>query len=193
MMKIDSISSETIYQARVFSLCRESVILPNGVEASLDIIHHPGAAAIVPLLPGNQVVMIRQYRHAIRQFLWEIPAGTLNPGEDPIECARRELVEEAGYRANHFEKLIEVFTAPGYSDEKIHIFLATDLEPAIQDLDQEEIIEVAQMPLERTLDMIGEGAIQNGMTIVGLSLLWKRSLGASPACRRNHPVASSKR
>ncbi len=159
---------ETIYEARVFRLCRETVTLPGGVKTTLDVIHHPGSSAIVPLLHENQVVMIKQYRHSLRDFIWEIPAGTLDPGEDPLECARRELIEEVGYRAKKFKKLGEIIAAPGYCDEKIHLYLATELEPASQSLDHDEVVEVVHLPLEETLHMIRDGRIQDAMTIIGL-------------------------
>ncbi len=167
----DPEKTETIYQARVFRLCRETVKLPNGVSATLDIIHHPGSSAIVPLLPDGRVVMTRQYRQPLRDFLWEIPAGTLNPGEDPLECAKRELVEEVGYQARQLAKLAEIITAPGYCDERVHIYLATELEPASQNLDSDEVLEVAHVPLDETLLMIRDGRIRDAMTIVGLLLV----------------------
>lgn len=167
-MSSDPEKVETIYQSRVFRLCRETVTLPNGVTTTLDVIHHPGSSAIVPLLPDDQVVMIKQYRQSLRQFLWEIPAGTLDPGENPLECARRELIEEAGYQANHFEKLTEIVPAPGYTDERIHIFLATDLAPVPQNLDKDEVLEVALLPLDETLAMIRDGRIQDALTVIGI-------------------------
>ncbi|NIS72515.1 MAG: NUDIX domain-containing protein [Proteobacteria bacterium] len=167
----DPEKTETIHETRVFRLCRETVILPNGVLATLDIIHHPGSSAIVPLLPDNRVVMTRQYRQSLRDSLWEIPAGTLNPGEDPLECAKRELVEEVGYEASQLTKLLEIITAPGYCDERVHIYLATGLEPAAQNLDQDEVLEVTLLSLDETLLMIRDGRIQDAMTIVALLLV----------------------
>jgi ADP-ribose pyrophosphatase len=173
------IKSETIYEARVFRLCRETVALPNGVTTTVDVIHHPGSCAIVPILPDDRVIMTKQYRHSLRAFLWEIPAGTL----DPLVCARRELMEEAGYRAKRLEKLTEIITAPGYCDERITIFLATGLEPVPQNLDQDEVLEVVPLPLCKTLDMIKEGAIQDAMSIIGLFLVWthRQTLSAAGA------------
>jgi ADP-ribose pyrophosphatase len=165
---------ETIYDSRVFRLCREEVTLPNGITTSLDVIRHPGSSAIVPLFPDNQVVMIRQYRHSVRTFLWEIPAGTRDTGEDPLECAQRELIEEAGYRANRFEKLTEILPAPGYTDERIHIFLARGLEPVPQNLDRDEVLEVHRISLRETPGMIGDGRIQDALTIIGLLLVSMR-------------------
>ena len=107
----------------------------------------------------------------IEEFLWEIPAGTLNPGEDPLECARRELMEEAGYRASRFEKLTEILPAPGYTDERIHIFSATDLERVPQNLDTDEVLEVACLSLDEALAMIRDGRIQDALTVIGLFLI----------------------
>jgi len=162
---------KTIHQGRVFRLCRERVTLPNGIQADFDVIHHPGSSAIVPLLPNDQVVMVKQYRQSIGEFLWEIPAGTLDPEEDPLECARRELIEEAGYRAAHWEKLIEILPAPGYTDERIHLFSARDLQPAPQNLDKDEVLEVVRLSRGETLSMIRDGRIQDALTIIGLFLV----------------------
>jgi ADP-ribose pyrophosphatase len=162
---------KTIHQGRVFRLCRERVILPNGVKADFDVIHHPGSSAIVPLLSDDQVVMVKQYRQSVGKFLWEIPAGTLDPGEGPLECARRELIEETGYRAGHWEKIIEVLPAPGYTDERIHVFSASDLQPAPQNLDKDEVLEVVQLSRGETLTMIKDGRIQDALTIIGLFLV----------------------
>ena len=159
---------ETIHEGRVFRLCREHVILPGGVEADFDVIHHPGSSAIVALLPDDQVVMVKQYRQAIGEFIWEIPAGTLDPGEDPLECARRELIEETGYRAGHWEKIIEILPAPGYTDERIHLFSARDLQSAPQNLDRDEVLEVVQLSRGEALAMIQDGRIQDALTIIGL-------------------------
>jgi ADP-ribose pyrophosphatase len=171
------LEAETIYEARAFRLCRETATLPNGVTATIDLVHHPGSSAVVPLLPDNRVVMIKQYRHALRGFLWEIPAGTLDPGEDFLQCARRELIEEAGYQAEDFERITEILPAPGYSDERVQIFLARNLQPAPQRLDEDEVLEVAPLPIGETLAMVKEGRIQDAMTIIGLLLVSARLRG----------------
>jgi ADP-ribose pyrophosphatase len=157
-----------LYDGRVFRLAKERLRLPNGVMAELEVIRHPGASAIVPLLGDNTVVMIRQYRHAAGGFLWEIPAGTMNPGESPVECARRELPEEVGYQARSFQVLGEIFPVPGYSDERIHIFLATDLTRGRQKLDKDEVLDVKLIPLEKALEMVKKGEIRDAKTIIGL-------------------------
>ena len=134
-METKVLKKTQLHQGRVFALIREKITLPNGTTVDLDIIRHPGAAAMVPLSEDGSLVMIRQYRHAIGEYIWEIPAGTLNPDESPLECAKRELIEETGYSATEWEELGAIIPVPGYSDEKIHIFLAQGLRPARQDLD----------------------------------------------------------
>lgn len=164
----------TVHQGRVFSLVRERVALPNGVTMDLDMVRHPGAAAMVPLTKNNTLLMIRQYRHAVGGYIWEIPAGTLGPKETPIECAKRELAEEIGYSANSWHKLGEITPVPGYSDERIHIFCAMDLSPAAQHLDRDEIIDVHEIRLEEAVKMAERGEIGDAKTLSGLFLarLW---------------------
>jgi ADP-ribose pyrophosphatase len=169
-------SRVTLYEGRVFKLLRENVTLKNGVTVDLDIIHHPGASAMIPMSGNDNVILIKQYRHAIGNFIWEIPAGTLVPNETPLECAKRELKEETGFSANIWQKLGEITPVPGYSNERIHIFLAADLLPAEQDLDKDEILDIHEVPLGKALEMIDEGAIQDSKTISGLFMVtnWLR-------------------
>ena len=166
--------SVTLHEGRVFKLVRENVTLENGVTVDLDIIHHPGASAIVPLTENNTLLMIKQYRHATDGFIWEIPAGTLDPDETPLQCAKRELIEETGFSAKAWQKLGEITPLPGYSDERIHIFLATDLTPASQDLDEDEILHVHRVSLADAVTMVRRGEIEDAKTISGLFMtsLW---------------------
>jgi ADP-ribose pyrophosphatase len=164
--------SATLHTGRIFSLVNENYTLDNGVTSDMDFIRHPGAAAMVPMLNYQEVVLIKQYRHAIREFIWEIPAGTLDPDESPINCARRELIEEIGYSATDWHQLGTITPLPGCSDERIHIFLALDLKPAEQDLDDDEMINVYKMNLSETLQMILAGEISDGKTISGLFLAY---------------------
>jgi len=159
---------KTLHQSRVFTLISENITLSNGVTTDLVIIRHPGASAIIPITAGNRVVMIHQYRHAVGGYIWEIPAGTFNAGEAPIVCAKRELIEETGYSAGSWQKLGEIIPVPGYSDERIHMFLADDLMPAVQNLDSDEMLDVHQIRFDDAMDMIRKGEIQDSKTISGL-------------------------
>ncbi len=159
-----------LYEGRVFRMVRENVTLDNGTTADLDFIEHPGAAAIVPLQESGDVVLVRQYRHALKEYIWEIPAGTLVPGESGLECARRELIEETGYTAAAWQTLGEITPVPGYSDERIFLFLASELSPAAQALDPEEVLAVHRLTLPKALDMISAGEIRDAKSICGLLL-----------------------
>jgi ADP-ribose pyrophosphatase len=177
-------SHTTLHQGRVFSLVGENYTLENGVTTDMDFIQHPGATAMVPMLNQTEVVLIKQYRHAIREFIWEIPAGTLDPRESPINCAKRELVEEIGYSADDWHQLGTITPLPGYSDERIHIFLASDLRPAEQQLDEDEMIHVKALRFDKALKMILAGEISDGKTISGLFL-------ASQWLQKNRPKSVS--
>lgn len=164
-----------LYEGRVFRMVRENVTLDNGTTADLDFIEHPGAAAIVPLLETGEVVLVRQYRHALKEYIWEIPAGTLDAGESPPACARRELIEETGYTAATWRELGAITPVPGYSDERVFLFLASGLSPAAQALDPDEVLAVHRLPLSKALDMITTGEIRDAKSICGL-LLAQRQL-----------------
>jgi ADP-ribose pyrophosphatase len=173
--------TKNIYSGRVVTLNLESVTLPNGNTVELEIIRHPGAAAMVPLKTDGAVVLVRQYRHAAGGYIYEIPAGKLHPGEDPRECAARELEEEVGYRAERFDLLTSIFTAPGFADEVIHIYQASGLTPGRQHLDHDEVLDVIEVPLEKAISMIRDGTIQDGKTIVGLQTVYLRRHAADSA------------
>jgi ADP-ribose pyrophosphatase len=160
-----------IKKGRVFEFYTENITLPNGVNIDMEIIRHPGAAAIVPMVDDQTVLLLRQYRHAVGGFIWEIPAGTLDPQEDAGRCARRELTEETGYTARHFDKLAEITPLPAYSDERIHLFMATGLTKAAQHLDPDELLSVHPLNLNLALKMITRGEIQDAKTITGLHLV----------------------
>jgi len=168
------LSSRTIYAGRVVTLNLETVTLPNGATVELEVIHHPGAAAAVPVRDDGAVLLIRQYRHAAGGYIYEIPAGKLNPGEDPKDCAARELEEEIGLRAASLEHLVSFFTTPGFTDEVIHIYQASGFTAGRQKLDEDEVLEVVAFPLEEALAKIQEGTIRDGKTIVGLQAVYLR-------------------
>jgi ADP-ribose pyrophosphatase len=172
---------DPLHHGRVFSLFRENITLENGVTVDLDLIRHPGASAVVPVLEGKRIVLIRQYRHAVNGFIWEIPAGTLDPKESPLECAKRELTEETGFSASQWQSLAEVTPVPAYSDERIHIFLASRLTPAAQKLERDELLRVQQMGLAEAVTMIYQGFIQDCKTICGI-LLAHQALSNKGTC-----------
>ncbi|HSA61198.1 MAG TPA: NUDIX hydrolase [Nitrospiraceae bacterium] len=167
--------TKNIYKGKVVTLNVDTVLLPNGLTVELETIRHPGAAAVVPMKDSETVVLIRQFRHAAGGFIFEIPAGKLNPGEDPLSCASRELEEEVGYRASSFELLSSIFTAPGFADEVIHIYKATGLSKGRQQLDRDEVLDVIEMPLSEAVKNIEEGGIRDAKTIVGLQSVFIRS------------------
>lgn len=165
---------ETVYKGRVVTLNLETVTLPNGVSVELEVVRHPGAAAIVPLKDDRTVILIRQYRLAAGGYIYEIPAGKLHPGEDPMDCATRELEEEIGYRAGHLDKIATFFTAPGFTDEVMHLYVASNLIPGAQALDSDEVLEIVEMSLEKAMAHILDGTIRDAKTIIGLQAMYLR-------------------
>ena len=164
-----------IYKGKIVDLSVETVTLPNGATAELEIITHPGAAAVVPMLDEKTVILIRQYRHAVGGYIYEIPAGKLHPGEDPRDCAARELEEEIGYKVGVLEPLLSFMTTPGFTNEIIHIYVGKDLSPGIQDLGEDEVLEVLEVPFKKAIEQINDGTIRDGKTIIGLQTAYLRS------------------
>jgi len=160
--------SRRVYRGAFLALVTDQVELPNGRRATLDLIRHPGAAAVVPFGAEGEVLLIRQYRYAAGGVIYEVPAGKLEPGEEPSACAVRELEEEIGMRAGRIEPLGWIFTTPGFTDERIHLFAAFDLEPGEQRLDDDELIEVAPMSLDAALDLVWSGALPDAKSALAL-------------------------
>jgi ADP-ribose pyrophosphatase len=172
----ERLGSRRVYQGRVLNVDLDHVRSPNGTELHLEMIRHPGAAAVVALLSDPKaddpvVLLIRQYRYAARDMLWEIPAGVLDPGEDPLACARRELLEETGAVPQHIEPLTTIYTTPGFTDERIHLFLATGIRAGSAAPKPDELIEVDPQPMSRVLEMIRAGQIADAKSIVALLYL----------------------
>ncbi len=159
---------ETVYKGKLFSFVTEDITLPNGAKTEMAMVRHPGSTGIVPLLDDGKIVMISQYRHSVGDYLLEIPAGTMEPGESPLNCARRELEEETGLVAREFVELSHVYIIPAYSDEKIHVYLARGFTTSEQNLDQDEIIQVEEYPLKEVLQMISQGLITDALTILSI-------------------------
>jgi ADP-ribose pyrophosphatase len=155
------------YQGRSIAVFDEEVELPNGAVAQLDIVRHPGASAIVPFEGDDEVLLIRQFRWAAGGTIWEVPAGKLD-GDTPEACAARELEEEAGRRAGRLVRLGEIWTTPGFTDERIHLFAAFDLEPVPHAREEHEVIEVVPMRLGDALDLIWRGELRDAKSALAL-------------------------
>lgn len=164
----ETLSRRELWQGSVGRFGEEDIRLPDGRRFSLAILQHPGACAIVPLLADGSVVLLRQYRHAVRETLWEIPAGKLDPGEDTEACARRELQEETGYQARELIALGSICVTPGYSDERIHLFLARELQAGPQSLTDNESIQCTTLPLTEAVRMAEQGQISDAKSVIGL-------------------------
>lgn len=167
------LSSRRAYDGRIVNVDIDTIRSPGGAELELEIVRHPGAAAVVPLLsdPGSAdpaVLLIQQYRYAAGGVIWEVPAGVLEPGEEPEVCARRELLEETGARARKIEHLTTIYTTPGFTDERIHLFLATGIRAGEPDTQGDEFIKVEARALSQILEMIRDGEIVDGKSIVAL-------------------------
>ncbi len=167
------VSTRRMYSGRIINLDIDTVRFPNGTIGELEMIRHPGASAVVPFLtdPAGDdptVLLIRQYRYAAERYLYEVPAGRLDPGEAPDACARRELREETGCQAERVEHLITMYTTPGFTDEKIHLFMATGITRGEDAREADEFIETETMPLSRALSLVEQGEIQDGKTALAL-------------------------
>jgi ADP-ribose pyrophosphatase len=157
----------------VINVDLDTVRTPDGSTVDLEMVRHPGASAVVALVddidaPDPAVLLLRQFRHAAAGEIWEIPAGVLEPGEEPEACARRELTEETGATAERFDHLTTVFTTPGFTDERIHLFLATGITPGEPHHAEDEFIEVRAVPLTEVLEMIRDGEVMDAKSIVAL-------------------------
>ena len=161
------------YRGRSIAVFRDAVALPNGRTVELDLVEHPGAAAIVPFEDDETVLLIRQYRYAAGGTIWEVPAGKLD-GEEPAVCAARELEEEVGRRAGRLEALASIWTTPGFTDERIHLFAAYDLEVIPARREEDEIIEVVPTPLPRALELVFCGELDDAKSALALLHAAKR-------------------
>ncbi len=181
------VTSERIYDGRVIDVRKDVIELPNHRTATREVVEHPGAAAIVPLLEGEKILVIKQYRHPTEEVLLEIPAGTLKENEKPEECASRELMEETGCRAEELNKIVSCYLAPGYSSEVIHIYLAEGISQSEREPDADENIQVSTISLHEAEQKIKAGEIRDAKTIIGilyvLSLQLKKNLQTDPSNR----------
>lgn len=163
-----TIGSEEIFEGKVIRVKRDTVELPDGNKATREVVEHPGGVGIVPIDAEGNVYMVRQYRYPLGRLSLEIPAGKLNYGEDHRECGLRELSEETGLETDRFRYLGVFCPSPGFSQELIHLYLATELHQKEIHLDEDEFLEVEKYSLEELLSMIREGKLQDGKTVIGL-------------------------
>lgn len=161
-------SSETLFKGRMFTLQRDQVVEPSGIKTVREIIVHHGSVVVLPVLPDGRIVLIRQYRHAAGQYLWELVAGHKEPGEDPVAGARRELEEETGYTAKRFKKLLDIYPSPGLLGEKMEIFMADGLKKGAARPEDDESITQKIMTLGEIERWIASGKIHDSKTVSGI-------------------------
>ncbi|WAM30621.1 NUDIX domain-containing protein [Caldicellulosiruptor naganoensis] len=165
-----TIESQTIYDGSFISLKVDKVLLPDGRTSQRAIVLHSGAAVIVPVDDEENVILVKQFRKPIEKVIIELPAGKLDKGEEPLECAKRELEEETGYSAKEFVKLTEIYTTPGFSNEVIHVYLARRLTQGSSHTDLDEFVEIFKVSLDDAVKMVKNGEIKDAKTIIGLLL-----------------------
>lgn len=161
------LSEESSWRGRILDVRTAEVELPNGRRTTRDLVRHPGAAAVVALTETGKIVLVRQYRTALDRVTVEIPAGKLDPGEDPLECARRELREETGFVPGRISYLTTIATSCGFCDELIHIYMATNLHFDGASPDEDEFVNVDLVPLSELIDAVLDGKIEDAKTVVG--------------------------
>ena len=162
------LASEVIYEGPVFGLRRDEVLEPSGVRARREVITHPGSVVVLPVLPDGRIVMIRQYRHATRQYMWELVAGRKEPEETPEGGAARELLEETGYRAKRFKVFLDVFPTPGFLEERMFILLAEGLTAGKAEPEEDEKIEVKAYETKKLEEMMKTGELKDAKSIAGI-------------------------
>ncbi|MCL4509850.1 MAG: NUDIX hydrolase [Bacteroidetes bacterium] len=184
-MPLKVLDRKVIYRGKVFSTIVDEVEYDSGHKAIREVAEHPGGAVVLPLLDDGRIVFVYQKRYPLNEFLYELPAGKLEPNEPPELCAKRELKEETGYDAGQIEKLTAIYTSPGFCTERLHIFIARDLRDGKQNLEEGEIdLKLKLIPAKEAFEMVGRGEIVDAKTIVGLFFLrnsvsrpWSGSFG----------------
>lgn len=163
-----TISSEVIYEGHILTLRKDKVKLPDDHISFREVVEHPGAVGVVAVNDKNEVLMVCQYRKPVEEMLWEIPAGKLDKNEEPLVCAKRELEEETGYKANQWEKIFSFYTTPGFSNERMHMFFCEDLVEGHVHPDEDEFVEAKWFSYEGLMEKVQQGEVRDGKTIVGL-------------------------
>ncbi len=169
-LKENTIHSEKIYCGRIINLRKDKVTLPNGKESTREIVEHPGAVVILAQDKQNKLIMVKQFRKAVEDLLLELPAGTIEPGEEMISCAQRELEEETGYKAQKWEKIFDFYSSPGFCNEKLILYFARELTSTKSNTDHDEFIEVVQINKENIQLLLQKNQIRDAKTLIGI--LW---------------------
>jgi len=164
----ETLRSEMVYQGKVFGVRRDEVLEPSGLRATREVITHPGSVVVLPVLPDGRIVMVRQYRHATRQYLWELVAGRKEPEETPKQGAARELLEETGYRAKRLKVFLDVFPTPGFLEERMYLLLAEGLTAGEAQPEEDEKIEVRAYKLKELKQMIKSGRLRDAKSLAGI-------------------------
>jgi ADP-ribose pyrophosphatase len=172
-----TVEQNTVYQGKLLHVREDTVRLPDGAMSRREYIVHPGAAMVVAMPDEGSVIMERQYRYPVRAHMYELPAGKIDPGEDPLDTAKRELLEETGYRAAQWRHLVTTYPVVGYSDERIEIYLATELEFVGARLDDGEFLEVFTLTIDEAVEWIRQGRIGDSKTMTGLLLAQRIAAG----------------
>jgi len=167
------LGSEKIFKGVVFDVERDRLHEESGIEVVRDVVRHPGGAGALPLFDDGRVALVKQYRHPARRELLEIPAGRIEDGETPEQCAAREVEQEIGFRAGRMEKLAEFYSTPGFCEERLYVYLATELTSGSQNLDHDELIEIVYLPLDEAVRMAERGGIEDSKTIIALLMAGK--------------------
>lgn len=174
MPHVKILKSDKRYTGKVFNLIIDEVEYPSGNRGVREVAEHPGGAVIVPIFDDGTVLLVHQFRYPLKKYLYELPAGKLNPGEDPRVCAARELEEETGYTAGSLEKLTAIYTTPGFCSEQLHIYVATDIRQSSRGQQLEEgegDLTIEKLPLDQVMEMIERGEIVDSKTICGILLV----------------------
>ena len=175
----ETLESKPIYNGKILKLRVDKVRLPDGGTSTREIVEHNGAVAMVALDSENNIVLVRQYRKALGKVTLEIPAGTLEDNEDPLDCAKRELREEGKKEAVHWEKILDYYSAPGFCNEQLHLYLAHGLSECSGDTDEDEFLETVVLSLQEAYRYIFEGKIIDGKSIIGIQYAFHKLIGGS--------------
>ena len=178
-MNFEKIDSKVIFQGHIMDLVVDQIRFENGIEAQREVAKHLSAAAIVPVTPEGKIIMVRQYRYAVEEDTLEIPAGLLDPGEDPLEGARRELEEEIGQKPLRMEHMFRFYSSPGFTTEVLDCYLCEEMSPSKQHLDVDEFIDIVEVTPEEAMQMISDGRIADGKTVAAISFYVAKKTGGT--------------